>query len=64
MFIESGKNGFLVPVNNKIEMANKLKKLIENENLQLSFSKEEIKINEKCNSKLIAEEWLKYVNGR
>lgn len=65
MLIENGKNGFLVPVNDKIQMANKLKEILENELLQEKFSKEELKVNEKYSSEKIAEEWISYIiNGR
>lgn len=61
MLIKNGENGFLVPVDNANEMAKRIRKLIGNEDLQRSFSEEEIKINEKYNSAKIAEEWINYI---
>lgn len=61
MLIKDGENGFLVPVDNANEMAKRIRELIENEELQRSFSEEEIKINEKYNSAKIAEEWINYI---
>lgn len=60
--IVDGKNGFLVPVNNAAVLANKLIQLIQNKELQESFSKEAEKINETMNIQIIAKKWLNYLN--
>ena len=60
--IENGKNGFLVPVGDVNALANKIKEIIENKELQMRFSKEAEKIKEIMNVQVITKKWLEFLN--
>ena len=59
--IENGKNGFLVPIKDADSLSKRLAELIENKELQKSFSKEAQKIKQTMNIKIIAKEWLEFI---
>lgn len=59
MFINHNENGFLVEVNNSDDMANYMKKIIENSYLRDIFSKNAIKIKKELSSDKITKEWMK-----
>lgn len=61
MFIESGKNGYLVPVGDSQAMAEKMLDLMENEELQMQFSDESRKIRETLSKEKIYGLWDKVV---
>ena len=59
--IENGKNGFLVPVGDSDELADKIKKIIENKELQLQFSEKAEEILKVLNRKKIIKQWLDFL---
>lgn len=61
MFIENGKNGFLTEVGNPRDMAEKLLILIQNEDMQMYFSKNAIKIRDRLNSENIFDMWMQQI---
>ncbi|MFE2861285.1 glycosyltransferase [Sphingobacterium multivorum] len=56
--IIDGVNGFLVPLNNKVQYIDKLKKLMSDHNLRASFSKKAKELNYKHNSDRIIENFI------
>ena len=61
MFIESGKNGYLVPVGDSEAMAEKILALIGNEELQQQFSEESRKIRDLLSKDKIYGMWDKLI---
>lgn len=59
--IDSGKNGFLVPVKDSDSLANAMMKLIESKELQIRFSNEAKKISDEMSVEKISEKWLEYI---
>lgn len=55
--IENEVNGFLIPMNNQLELEEKLLKLMENEELRKTFSKNAVITVRKFEAKNIAQEW-------
>lgn len=56
--VEDGKNGFLVPVNDEMKMAEKICTLIEDENLRKMMGKEAFLSSKKYKIEVIAERWM------
>lgn len=61
--IEDGKNGFLVPVNDQIELANKIIYLIENDKIRKKIEKETIAIRNILDSEIIYKKYYDYFVG-
>lgn len=63
MFIKSGINGFLVPVNDSEELYNKMKALADNDVLRKQFTMESPKIKQMLSIEKICSEWEKVITG-
>lgn len=61
--IQNGENGFLVPVNDKQALANKMMELIENQELQVHFSRRAEEIEKDLNVQAIAKKWLEFLES-
>lgn len=59
--IQNGENGFLVPVNDREALTNKMIELIENRELQVNFSRKAEQIKKNLNVQQIAKEWLQFI---
>ncbi len=62
LLIENGKNGYIVPCGDYIEIAKKVNYLIEHPNIADDFSKESIKINDRFSEKNIIKMWDEYID--
>lgn len=62
MFIENGKNGFLVPVDNIEEMTKKIKKVLTDENLKNNIGNNSLNIREKVHPNIIIKKWEEFIN--
>lgn len=62
MLIENGKNGFLVPVGDENELANKMLTIINDSNYSKKFSREAKKISSLVNQKYVTDRWKKVIN--
>ncbi|MBY0753934.1 glycosyltransferase [Clostridium sardiniense] len=60
-YIDNGKNGYLVEVDNRDDLANKILKLAQDDILKRSFSKEASKIRNILNSDNIANSWISFI---
>lgn len=60
--IESGKNGFLIPVGDQDELENKLKSLISDENLRQEFSRKGIESSNDFHPQVINTIWKSLIN--
>lgn len=60
MFIENGKNGYLVPVREPAKMAKAMEQLVSC-GLDADISKEALKLRERLNSDTITDMWEKYI---
>ena len=56
--VDDGKNGFLIPVNDEMKMAEKICTLIEDENLRKMMGKEAFLSSKKYKIEVIAEAWM------
>ena len=61
--IENGVNGFIVPVGDAQALADKISEVIDNRDIAQQFSKESVKIQERLNSTIVCDAWLRYLNG-
>jgi glycosyltransferase involved in cell wall biosynthesis len=61
--IETGKNGLLVPVNNVDELSKAMCILIDNKELSNQLGKNALKIKEKLDVRIVAEQWVNYLNS-
>lgn len=61
MFIESGKNGFLTRVGDPRDMAEKLLLLMQDDDLQKSFSQNAVNIRERLSSEKVFAMWLELI---
>jgi len=61
MFIKSGQNGFLVPVNDANAMAERMLELVNDQELQMRFSLESRKLREELTESGIYEKWEELV---
>ncbi len=62
--IEDKKNGFLVPIKDSEKMSKRIIEIMDSKKLQINFSKEAIKVNEKLSVERIADKWLDFVNNK
>ncbi|WP_179347757.1 glycosyltransferase family 4 protein [Winogradskyella pacifica] len=60
--INDGVNGYLIPVDNQLELTTKLSRLIEDENLQKQFSKTAKESTKKYISKNVLDQWESLIN--
>ena len=60
--INDGVNGYLIPVDNQLELTTKLSCLIEDENLQKQFSKTAKESTKKYISKNVLDQWESLIN--
>ena len=60
--ITDGENGFIVPVRDRVAMADRIIRLIESDNLQNNFSDKTISIIDKFDKESVFKLWLKLVN--
>lgn len=58
--IINAKNGFLIPLNDKQEFANKIDLLLNDENLKNKFSEESKKLSEQLNEDVISHKYLSF----
>ena len=61
--INSGENGFLIPVNDQEELTKKLSQLIDNKSLQKKFSDNAKKTTEDYMSKNVVSQWEALINS-
>jgi len=61
--IDDGKNGFLVPVGDKVMLKNKLIQLINDQDLQHQFSINAMHTTEKYKSKNVAKQWEELIRS-
>lgn len=61
--IENGKNGMLIPVNDRKALTNSLRFIIKNESYAEKMGKEAFKIREKLNYKKICSKWYDFLSS-
>lgn len=61
-FIESGKNGILVPVGNKDELSRAIIYVLQNQDAARQMGKEAMKIRDLLNANIILDQWIKFIN--
>ena len=62
LLIESGVNGFVVPKNNPVAIAEKIIELFSIKDLREKFSNEASKITERFSEEKIAKQWIDYIH--
>mgnify|MGYP004602439659 FL=1 len=63
MFIENEKNGFLIPVGSRKELANTMKKVLSDDNLKNRIGKNAKDIVELVNPSVINSKWAYFINA-
>lgn len=63
MFIENEKNGFLIPVGSRKELANTMKKVLSDDNLKNRIGKNAKDIVELVNPSVINSKWENFINA-
>lgn len=62
MYIKDGENGFLVPVNDDVKLAENMMRILNDEKLQKSISEKSQKLRDELRVEKIVEKWIDVLN--